>query len=260
MKTVLQLYTVRKLTKKQLRPVLEQIRHAGYDGIEAARIPFDENTAGILKEAGQNLGLEVVSSQIKLFHLRDEFKQMCHWLHTVECSNAVVSVLPKEVFGKGEDAFKRFCTQLNLLGKQYSREGIQLAFHHHNFEFLKYGDKRGITLLLENLNPEYVKIICDTFWIQKGGYTPEHFLKQLGDFSLGVHLRDYDVKGKIPLIYATDAPIGEGLLNMEAIIRQCYDNNMEYMAVEQNSKDPLNDMKRSMDAIQKILGMVQRKK
>jgi sugar phosphate isomerase/epimerase len=191
LKISLQLFTVRKYVQKNLYNTMQQIIQIGYKSIEAARIGFDAKSAAAINRARQEFGLSVPSSQIKLTQSGNDFTQTLNFLQAVECGNAVISLLPSHHIFSGEQGLKRFAADMNALAERYRREGIRLAFHHHDFEFLKFGSKRGLDILLENTEPVLVFFVSDTYWAQKGGICPAALIRRLGKRAISIHLRDY---------------------------------------------------------------------
>lgn len=253
MKLSVQLYTLRKPARKDLYGTLCAVSAAGYHAVEAARVPFTKASAEVFRRCREESGLEVRSAQIKFHLLRDDFEAMASWMHQTGCGVAVVSVLPMDVLRGGEDALKRFCGEMNGLGGRYAQEGIRLAFHHHHYEFLKFGDRRGIDILLEGLDPKRVGFVSDTYWAQKAGANPVTLLQKMQGRLAGVHLRDFTTLRRGPFLYSSDCPVGSGLLDMAAILRQAVLSGAGYGAVEQNSRNPLEDIAASHAALEHLI-------
>jgi sugar phosphate isomerase/epimerase len=257
MKISLQLFTVRKYARKNLYDTLQKICQVGYSSIEAARIYFDTKSAAVINRARQDFGLSVPSSQINFTHLNDDFSQTLSFLHEVECGNAVISVLPLHYIIGDDEGLKRFAADMNTLAKRYKKEGIRLAFHHHDFEFLKFGSKRGLDILLENTDPALVFFVSDTYWAQKGGMCPAALIRRLGKRAISIHLRDYTL---LPPFFAAkpgDCRIGSGMLDINEILTACTESGIEFISIEQDSKNPFNDIALSLDYVKSLAGMVE---
>jgi sugar phosphate isomerase/epimerase len=257
MKISLQLFTVRKYSQRNLYDTLRKIFQIGYKSIEAARIGFDAKSAAVINRARQDFGLSVLSSQIKFSQLNDDFSQTLSFLHEVECGNAVISMLPLHYIFGGDEGLKRFAADMNALAKRYKNEGIRLAFHHHDFEFLKFGSKRGLDILLENTDPALVFFVSDTYWAQKGGMCPAALIRRLGKRAISIHLRDYTL---LPPFFAAkpgDCRIGSGMLDIKEILTACTETGIEFISIEQDSKDPFNDIALSLGYVKSLAGMVE---
>jgi sugar phosphate isomerase/epimerase len=256
MKISLQLFTVRKYSQRNLYDTLRKIFQIGYKSIEAARIGFDAKSAAVINRARQDFGLSVLSSQIKFSQLNDDFSQTLSFLHEVECGNAVISMLPLHYIFGGDEGLKRFAADMNALAKRYKNEGIRLAFHHHDFEFLKFGSKRGLDILLENTDPALVFFVSDTYWAQKGGMCPASLIRRLGKRAISIHLRDYTL---LPPFFAAkpgDCRIGSGMLDIKEILTACTESGIEFISIEQDSRNPFYDIALSLGYVKSLAGMV----
>jgi sugar phosphate isomerase/epimerase len=257
LKISLQLFTVRKYAQKNLYDTLRKIFQLGYSSIEAARIGFDTKSAAVINRARQDFGLSVPSSQIRFTQLGNDFTQTLNFLQAVECGNAVISLLPPHYILSGEHGLKRFAADMNALAERYRREGIRLAFHHHDFEFLKFGSKRGLDILLENTDPALVFFVSDTYWAQKGGMCPAALIRRLGKRAISIHLRDYTL---LPPFFAAkpgDCRIGSGMLDINEILTACTESGIEFISIEQDSKNPFCDIVSSLDYVKSLDGMVE---
>ena len=205
---------------------------------------------------GRILVISVLSSQIKFSQLNDDFSQTLSFLHEVECGNAVISVLPVHYILGGDEGLKRFAAEMNTLAKKYKKEGIRLAFHHHDFEFLKFGSQRGLDILLENTDPALVFFVSDTYWAQRGGICPAALIRQLGKRVISIHLRDYTL---LPPFFAArpgDCIIGSGMLDIKKILTACTETGIEFISIEQDSRNPFDDIALSLGYVKSLAGMV----
>ena len=111
---------------------------------------------------------------------------------------------------------KTCCDVLNKIGALAKKYGIQFLYHLHNIEFnpILDSDYPGqiVDFLLENTDPELVKLEDDVFWVQIGGRDTVEFLKKHGDRIPMLHVKDFYF-------------IGEGdYLDYKAVFEQFYAN------------------------------------
>ena len=111
---------------------------------------------------------------------------------------------------------KTCCDVLNKIGALAKKYGIQFLYHLHNSEFnpILDSDYPGqiVDFLLENTDPELVKLEDDVFWVQIGGRDTVEFLKKHGDRIPMLHVKDFYF-------------IGEGdYLDYKAVFEQFYAN------------------------------------
>ncbi|MFW5780858.1 MAG: sugar phosphate isomerase/epimerase family protein [Bacillota bacterium] len=247
MKIGLQLFTVRKQAQKDLYNTLSDISQMGIRYIEAARIDFDQTNAEIFLKANADFGIEVVSTQIKFKKLKEDFDKVLQFHKKTNCKNAVISVLPtKSIVGSKEELLN-FCKEANELGKKYRAEKIELCFHHHDFEFLQRDYGMQIDILEKNLETAF---IIDTYWAAKGGIPADKLTDKLKKVK-GYHLRDYGLCGVMRK--AKDFALGDGVIDFKSIIEKGENQNVEYAVIEQNTKTPFDELKKSVEHI-KTLG------
>lgn len=250
MKLGLQLYTVRKKAKKHLYESLKDVSEIGYKYVEAARINFDENDIESFRRANADFGTEFVSSQIK-FHILDEnFSDVMKFLKATNCSTAIISVMPTQYILGSDHSLIDLCKKTNILAKKYKDEGIQLCYHHHDFEFFKSGEGVRLDILAENFD-ENVKFIIDTYWTTKGGYAADRIIENLAGRVEGVHLRDYAVIKSVSR-KQSDFALGDGVIDFNKVIETSKISGVNYGAVEQNTKNPLLELQKSAKHIEKL--------
>ena len=126
-----------------------------------------------------------------------------------------------------------------------------------------YGEKmpEETLLLVENTDPELVGFEIDVHWIQRAGQDPVKWIKRLAGREDMVHLKDYRIyfpDGQpTPEIFHKEqciqfAEIGEGNLDMKAIIEASVEGGAIYLPIEQDQtygKDPFDCIRTSVKNI-----------
>lgn len=249
MHVALQLYTVRRSVKHDLDKALRRTGALGYGWVETWKLPPKRASAETLRAAAAEYRVGHQSAQIAVAAMEANFASQVDFLHASGCGIAVAAMLPLKTLRSGETGLKRFCESLNRLAERFRREDITLAFHHHHFEFLRFGSRRGIDILLEEFSGGF---ICDTYWAQRGGVAPETLIRRMGKRLVGVHLRDFSLQWKGFRPYPADCPAGEGTLDIPAILRAAKEAGALYAAVEQNSQSPWQDAEKSLNYLKKL--------
>ena len=128
---------------------------------------------------------------------------------------------------------------------------VILLYHHHHMEFVRYGNRTGLEILMEETNPEWVSLMMDTYWTQKGGRNPVEQIRQFSDRIKIMHLRDYKVTGSWRKggYAVTDSALFQGNLDMAAITRAAIEANIVYLPVEQQTDKPFEDLSLSMEGL-----------
>lgn len=250
MKIGVQLFTVRREAQKDLFGTLSRLSRLGIKYIEAAWIPFDSVSAEAFKKANKEFGTEVVSTQIK-FHVLDEsFDDIVKFHDTVGCKNAIISVLPtRYIIGKDSE-LENFAAKADALAARYFDKGITLSYHHHDFEFLKSGSGTRYDIIIGNTR--LLKFVLDTYWLTKSGIAPCKLIKSLVGRIEGLHLRDYALMRRFVSRYPKDFALGEGVVDFAEIIDYAEKQGIYYGAVEQNAKQPFDELEKSVTHLKKL--------
>ena len=251
MKIGLQLFTCRKQAQKNLLGTLEKLAALGIKYIEAARINFDDVDIEAFKKAKEQFGIEVVSAQIKPHILADEFDKCMKFLKETECKTAIISVLPTECIIGSDEKLVEFCKWASELAKKYKEHGIQLCYHHHDFEFIRSGAGTRFDIIVENMS-EDMNFVIDTYWTTKAGINVERLLERLSGRVRGVHLRDYALYRKFIGRNPSNYALGDGVLDFNRIIEAAKACGVDYGAIEQNTSHPYSEIAKSVAHVQKI--------
>ena len=91
------------------------------------------------------------------------------------------------------DDFKKVAEDLNILGEQCNKNGIRLAMHNHDKEFVPVqGYEWGYEVLLKETDADKVVMMLDLYWVTKGGGDPIQLLKNYPDRFELFHVKDMD--------------------------------------------------------------------
>jgi sugar phosphate isomerase/epimerase len=162
---------------------------------------------------------------------------------------------------KGPDGWKRAAEAFNRAGEASQKAGIQFAYHNHWFEFTPVDGKLPYDILLEQCDPNLVKMELDLCWIMVGGQDPfKYFNRYPGRFPL-VHVKDLT---KIPKTDATGGQnfgdsldemteVGSGIIEWKKIFAQSEKAGIKHYFVEHDHpKDPFASITTSYEYLSKV--------
>ena len=246
-----QTFTVRKAQKKSIRSSYLPLINLGVRRFEVARIDFNEKNARELRALIDEFGIEICSIQVKPKHVFGDVDRIVEFCNTVGCKNVVISMLPfKCILGKDE-AFYSFVDSLDKQFDIYSGRGITLAYHHHNWEYVRLSS--GKTRMEELLSrTERIKFVHDTYWTARSGRSPEEQIREFGDRLLGIHLRDLTFKKRGIDVLSVDTWIGDGVIDFSRVLEDAESVNCSYCVIEQKTDEPYRDIERSLNSLRKI--------
>lgn len=257
----LQLYSVRQALAADPWGTLEKIADMGYTTIEAAN-------HNALNDPGVGFGVPAAELRSKLDSLG---------LSIVGChiNPLDVSILPGvleyqaelgntffgcdiEFFPYGDrDYILRRAETFNQIGELARDHGMHFYYHNHFQEFQRCGDQYVYEIILENTDPELVKLELDTYWMYRGGQDPLEWMERYADRIILLHQKDFPKDSPQPLdlydgvfdphenidmenfIERKDkrcfTEIGTGILPIQGIIDAASKlPNLEYLILEQD--------------------------
>lgn len=244
----LQTFTVRRHLKSPaaIDEAFALLAGMGLRAVELAYVELKPDMIDAIARASTDHGIEIGSSQITFDYLDRQRDWVLRLHQQLGCGITAVSVLPRRAILGGRDKLLEFTEKLDALGAWYRERGVQLCFHHHDFEFRRYGDSLGLDLILENTNAENVGLELDTYWAQRGGRSPQDLITDLNGRVKVVHLRDYRIRWKFFELLPIDAELGAGNLDIPRIVDACIANRVHYMAIEQATKTPYDSVEQSI--------------
>ena len=246
-----QTFTVRKIQKKSIRAAYLPLIKLGVKNFEVARIDFNEKNAKALNELKSEFGIEISSIQVKPEYVFEEPEKIIGFCKATGCKIVVISMLPfKCILGK-EHKFYEFISLLDKTFDTYAENEITLAYHHHNWEYLKLSN--GKTRMNELLHQtKKIKFVHDTYWTAKCGICPAFQIKEFGNRLLGIHLRDLTFKKQGIKVNGTDAAIGDGVIDFAAVLDAAEKTSCSYLVIEQNTKEPYTEIEKSLNSLLNI--------
>lgn len=240
-----QLYTVRDQMAKNVPQTLQKIAQIGFKEVEFAGY-FNHSPADIRRMLADN-GLTAPASHIMptVFTDGDELKKQIDLANAIGHKYLIVAWLPEVM--RSEAMYRRMPEAMNQTGQLCKQNGIQFAYHNHDFEFAKLSDGTIVyDMLLKNTDPNLVGFELDLFWINKAGYDPlAYFAAHKGRFPL-CHVKDMMSNGDM-------CEVGNGKLAFGNYFAQSDLAGLKHFFVEHdNPKDSLASITTSHAHLQKL--------
>jgi sugar phosphate isomerase/epimerase len=133
--------------------------------------------------------------------------------------------------------------KLNKIGKQITEAGLGFCYHNFGYDFDSYGGKTGMDWILEETNPNYVKIEVDFYWVMHAGViSPKDLIAQApGRFPLW-HIKDMDKATK------DYTELGNGSIDYTQVLPDPKTAGLERYYIEQGGNFAQNSMKSVADS------------
>ncbi len=228
-----QVWTIREDLVKDFPGTLKKMAKMGYTQVEMCS-PLGYTSSGFgplnnmsgkeMKKIVDDSGLKCVSSHYGMGELRDSLDNRIEWAQGLKMKQMVCSSfwLPKDA---SIDDYRKACDELNKLGEKTKAAGIQMAFHNHHMEFEKRGDVLIYDVLMEQFDPELVKMQFQVAVVDIGYIAADYFRKYPGRF-ISAHLADYSKEKE------SQVPVGQGIVEWEDFFKAAKTGGVKNFFVE----------------------------
>jgi len=209
-----QTYPVREAIGKDFPGTLKQLAGIGFRTVEMCS-PAGYATSGFgplaamkaaeIRQAIEAAGLRCESSHFQFRELRESLDERIAWSKEMGLTQMVLST-----FGLPNNAsmadWMRAADELNKIGEQTQKVGIQLGFHNHNFEFREIDGVLVYDKLMSQFDAKLVKMQFQVAVVSLGYEAATYLTKYPGRF-LSLHLADWSAAEK------KQVPMGKGVVD-----------------------------------------------
>ena len=249
---------------------LKACAELGYHCVEVSQIPMTKENVEGMKKACDEFGIKIAACSAALEpmmpgmpgeYLVSDFDKIVADCKALNCEMLRIGMLPMTCMGSREKALD-FVRRADEMAKRLKEHGIDLYYHNHHVEFVKY-DGEYLLDIIKN-NTKYMGFELDIHWIHRGGENPIEFIKKYDGRIRLLHLKDYRIaEVKLPegqfdpktfMAAFTNnvqfAEVGEGNLPIKECIEAGLEGGSEYFLIEQDDtygRDPFKSLKISRD-------------
>jgi sugar phosphate isomerase/epimerase len=138
------------------------------------------------------------------------------------------------------EGFKTIARRLNIIGQQARAATLQVAYHHHDFEFVDHQGQIGYDIVTRETDPALVKLQMDLYWIARASpvSAAEWFKRQPGRFAMW-HVKDMHKTSR------DYTELGNGTVDFAAIFPHAKLAGLRHYFVEQGgnfASDPFRSI------------------
>jgi sugar phosphate isomerase/epimerase len=198
-----QVWTVKDMLVKDFPGTLKMIAGLGYQSVEMCSPPGYESSgfgplmklsAKEMKKIINDAGLQFESTHYGMDELRKNLDERIAFAKDSGQKQMILSSfgLPQKA---PMDDWKKAADELNGFGEKTKKAGIQMGFHNHHMEFEKIDGKLIYDTLMEQFDPELVKMQFQVAVISIGYKAADYFKKYPGRF-ISAHLADWSPTDK----------------------------------------------------------------
>ncbi|MBQ7064880.1 MAG: sugar phosphate isomerase/epimerase [Firmicutes bacterium] len=245
-----QLYTVRAFTKtpEMIESTLRKIKDMGFRTIQISGFgPMDPQK---LADLVHELDLYVCVTHTPFARLQNDLPAVIREHRLLGCDTIGLGSMPGD-YREDADGVDRFLADITPIAHAIKEEGLQFAYHNHNFEFERAADGRlKIDHLFDDTDPGEFHFILDTYWLQMGGVSPSGYIRRAAGRMKVCHFKDFAVTGYTPHF----AEVGNGNLDLHECYRACREAGVKDIVIEQDTcpGDPFDSLAVSFKNLKQI--------
>jgi sugar phosphate isomerase/epimerase len=213
-----QVYPIRELIAKDFAGTLRQMASIGYRSVEMCSPPGYQTsgfgplmslTASQMRQTIQAAGLICESCHYQFREMKENLDDRLAYARELGLKQMIVAS-----FGLRQDAtlsdWARAAEEMNKIGEQTRKAGIQLGFHNHHFEFREIDGVLIYDKLMSVLDPKLVKMQFQVAVISLGYQAVTFFRKYPGRF-VSLHLADWSSAERKAV------PVGKGVVDWKQL-------------------------------------------
>ncbi len=245
------MYTLRDQarTEEELAAAFAKLKEIGYEAVQVSGIgPIDPHR---VKELADRSNLTICATHIPFDRLTGELEVVAEQHKLWDCKYVGLGMAPDR-YRTSAEGYRTFAQEASEIGRRLKKEyGLQFVYHNHQLEFEKFDGRTGMDILLEESDPDAFGFELDMYWVQAGGGDPAQWAHKVKGRMQVVHLKDMEIVDGQPVF----AEVGQGNMNIPAIIDACRATGVEWYVVEQDvcRRDPFESLKMSLDYLHSLL-------
>jgi len=249
-----QLYSIRDEMAKDPIATLKALKEMGYEDFEiygydptADKIYGYQPTA--FKAILDDLGVTVTSGHYGFTdYLNKSDEDMAAFVDKcITCAKALGSpyitwpwLSPDQ---RNLETYKSLPSILNKIGAQVNAAGLEFAYHNHGYEFDDYDGENGYDIILNQTDPDLVKIQIDMYWVMHAATTtPKELVKKHPGRFVMWHIKDLDA------LTRDYTELGNGAINYLNVLPDPVESGLVYYYIEQGGNFAVNSTQSAKDS------------
>jgi sugar phosphate isomerase/epimerase len=230
-----QLYPVGKQVGQDFEGTLKQLAALGYRTVELCSppsygssgfAPLAKMKAAEVRKVIEGAGLSCESCHYQFQELKEKLDERMAYAKELGLKQMILAT-----FGLSKSAsmadWAKAAGELNKIGERTKKDGIQLGFHNHDFEFEKIDGVLIYDRLMSEFDPKLVRMQFQVAVIRLGYEAATYLRKYPGRF-LSLHLADWSSTEK------KSVPVGAGVVDWKGLFAAAKIGGIENYFVEMN--------------------------
>ncbi len=228
-----QTWTIKEKITSDFAPTLREMAAMGYSEVEMCS-PLGYDGTGFeklhhlsgseMKKIIEDAGLVCSSSHFNVGELRDSLDNRIEWASELGMKQMVCSMfwVPEEAT---MDDWLEAARELNVIGEKVKAAGLQMVYHNHHNEFREIDGQLIYPMLMDEFDPELVKMQFHVAVVDIGFQAADYFRKYPGRF-ISAHLADYSPEKE------QQVPVGQGMVDWDDFFKAAETGGVQNFFVE----------------------------
>ena len=250
----LQLYSLREQFPKNVPGTLDEVKSWGIRYAELAGT-YGLSAADFTQQLAAR-GIKPIGAHFDYDRYKSDPEGVAREAKTLGLQYAGVAWIPHQG-DFDEKTCREAASVFNQAGAVMAKHGLKFFYHCHGYEFQPYGQGTLFDLLMQETDAKVVSFEMDIFWVVFPNQDPVKLFQKYGSRWELVHLKDMrkgtprgaltggtDVKN--------DAALGEGLMDLPAILKAAKAAGVKYYFIEDESPWSEQQIPRSLRYLEQV--------
>src|ERR1035437_4290837 len=250
----LQLYSLRDQFPKDVPGTLDEVKGWGIKYAEVAGT-YGLSAGEFTKQLAAR-GIKPIGAHFDYGRYKDDPEGVAREAKELGLKYAGVAWIPHQG-DFDEKTCREAAAVFNKAGEVMAKNGLKFFYHCHGYEFQPHGQGTLFDLLMQETDPKTVSYEMDIFWVVFPNQDPVKLFQKYGRRWELVHLKDMK-KGteRGALTGATDvkndAALGEGLMDLPAILKAAKAAGVKYYFIEDESPWSEQQIPKSLHYLEQV--------
>lgn len=228
---------------------LRMLARLGYSEVEGYGGIYDDPSK--VRQWLDECGLTMPSGHFGVDMMEKKPRDVISIARTLGMNTLVMPYLAAAERPQSASGWKTFARRLNTLGQSFRAEGFAVAWHNHDFEFVKLKDGSVPQALIFE-NAPLLDWEIDVAWVARGKANPLKWIRDYSAIITIAHVKDIAPRGE-----KTDedgwADVGQGTLDWATFMKALGNTRcMHYVMEHDKPTDDERFAKRSLAAAKKL--------
>jgi len=248
-KIAVQLYSLRSIADFDARLALTSA--CGFEWVEAVGVHGLAPAEFAGKLAAH--GLRVASMHVGITELEGEPDAVLQGCQLTGCKLIVMPYLPLGQRPSTPSGWRSLGRRLRVIATMLGTHGIRLAYHNHDFEFLRYGSRAALDWVLGEPDDSVFGWEADLGWMVRAGADVDLWLDRYGERLAAVHAKDVAAEGDGRNEDGW-AALGDGIIHWEPMLARIASLTKLVIFEHDLPSDPERTLRRSRETLRQYLG------